>query len=57
MGFFILYHYVNRNDKGGTIMNEQNQITTTDREPMQLLIEAVYLLAMLPAAILFFLAA
>ncbi len=37
-------------------MNENNDLTATSREPMQLLVESLYLLAMLPAAVLFFLA-
>ena len=36
-------------------MNENTELTATSRDPMQLVIEALYLLAMLPAAVLFFL--
>ncbi len=37
-------------------MNENIELTATSRDSAQLLIEALYLLAMLPAAVLFFLA-
>ena len=37
-------------------MNETTKLTATTRDSAQLLIETLYLLAMLPAAVLFFLA-
>ena len=36
-------------------MNENIKLTATSRDPMQIVVEALYLLAMLPAAVLFFL--